>query len=413
METYLVGGAVRDELLGLTIKDRDWVVVGTTPQKMIDAGFKQVGADFPVFLHPNTKEEYALARTERKSGTGYKGFEVVFDQSITLEDDLLRRDLSINAIAKSQDGRLIDPYQGVQDLNDRVLRHVSPAFSEDPLRVLRVARFAARFKHLGFSVHPDTLALMTEMTNNGELEHLVAERVWSEMSRALASKNPEEFFYCLRQVGALKLIFPELDRLFGVPQPERWHPEVDTGVHALLALSYARSQTDDEATLMATLCHDLGKGLTPVDKLPSHIAHESRGADLVPAIAKRMKWPTKTARLVENVARYHTHCHTITQLKPKTILKLLKNINALRQPEDLHGFIIACQADARGRTGFEATPYPQGALLQSMADACQQVSAENFIAQGLTGKAIGEAIDKERSHLIGEILANHSNELSD
>ena len=403
METYLVGGAVRDELLGLEVKDRDWVVVGATPAQLLEQGYQQVGADFPVFLHPQTKEEYALARTERKSGVGYKGFEVNFDPSVTLEDDLLRRDLTINAIAQSKDGQLIDPYNGRRDLENRVLRHVSPAFREDPLRVLRVARFYARFAHLGFSVHEQTLSLMAEMTASGELEHLVAERVWSEISRALTSQSPEEFFFCLKQTGALAVVFPELDRLFGKPQPMRWHPEVDTGIHVLMALKVARTMTSDPATLLAALCHDLGKGLTASEVLPSHKGHEGKGADLIPGIAKRMKWPVKAAQLAEDVARYHTHCHDIEKLKPATVLKLLKNINAFRQPERVEQFAMACEADYRGRSGFENNVYRQAALLKALAGTCADVSAEPFIAQGLKGKDIGEAMDEERLNRIRQL----------
>jgi tRNA nucleotidyltransferase (CCA-adding enzyme) len=403
METYLVGGAVRDELLGLNIKDRDWVIVGATPSELIDLGFQQVGADFPVFLHPKTKEEYALARTERKSGMGYKGFDVNFAPSVTLEEDLLRRDLTINAIAKSADGELIDPYGGKADLKNRVLRHVSPAFREDPLRVLRVARFAARFAHLGFSIHEETQMLMSEISAKGELKHLVAERVWSEMSRALTEQDPEEFFYCLKQANALKTVFPELDQLFGVPQPMRWHPEVDTGSHVMMSLKTARTMTTDPSTLMAALCHDLGKGLTATDILPSHRGHEAKGADLIPSIAKRMKWPVKTARLVESVARYHTLCHDIKNLKATTILKLLKNINAFRQPEAVTQFAIACEADFRGRSGFKNSSYPQSKMLTEIADACRSVSSDQFLAAGLSGKAIGLAIDRERLNAIDAI----------
>lgn len=400
MQVYLVGGAVRDELLGIEVKDRDWVVVGATPEDLINQGYQQVGADFPVFLHPETKEEYALARTERKSGTGYKGFEVSFDPSVTLEDDLLRRDLTINAIAKGADGTLIDPYNGQQDLADRTLRHVSPAFREDPLRVLRVARFQARFAHLGFTVHEETQLLMSEMASSGELESLVPERVWSEMSRALTSQNPEDFFFCLKKTNALKTVFPELERLFGIPQPMRWHPEVDTGIHALAALKVARSMTSDVPTLLAALCHDLGKGLTPSNALPSHKGHEASGADLIPAISKRMKWPTKAGQLVEAVARYHTLCHDIKNLKPATILKLLKSLNAFRDLDKVNQFSLACESDYRGRSGFENNQYRQGELLRNIASACNKVSTEAFLQQGLKGKAIGEAIDIERIKII-------------
>lgn len=405
MEIYLVGGAVRDQLLGRPVTDHDWVVVGATPKQLLDQGYKQVGADFPVFLHPETHEEYALARTERKSGHGYSGFEVQFDPSVTLEDDLARRDLTINAMAKAENGDLIDPYQGQQDLKKRLLRHVTDSFREDPLRVLRVARFAARYAHLGFTVAPETCQLMSEIAASGELEHLTAERVWTEMSRALTETTPSEFFQILRQVGALSRVFPALDVLFGVPQPMRWHPEIDTGVHTLKALDIARAETDDVGTLTATLCHDLGKGMTPKENWPSHRGHEQLGADHIRQIAEQYRWPKRVADLSEKVARFHTHCHKINSLRPSTVVKLLGDLNAFRQPETVDRFALACEADARGRSGFENTTYPQADLLKACARACAEITAQPFVAEGLQGKAIGEAMHKARINAVKSVLS--------
>ncbi|EAR10940.1 multifunctional CCA addition/repair protein [Reinekea blandensis] len=404
MNIYLVGGAVRDQYLNLPVKDRDWVVVGARPQQLLDLGYKQVGADFPVFLHPQTHEEYALARTERKSGHGYSGFNVHFDPDVTLEDDLARRDLTINAMAQAENGELFDPYQGLQDLEQKKLRHVTEAFREDPLRVLRVARFAARYDHLGFTVADETLQLMHSMVTSGELAYLTPERVWTELSKALTEATPSTFFNILRQCGALKVVFPELDRLFGVPQPMRWHPEIDTGIHVLKALDTARKQTNQVATLFASLCHDLGKGLTPSAHWPSHRGHESLGADLIPGLAKKYRWPKQVADLTEKVARYHTHCHRIDELKPSTIVKLLGDLNAFRQPETVENFVLACQADARGRSGFEQTDYPQGDVLKACLEACIDVTAQPFIDDGLTGKAIGEAMNSARVQAVANIV---------
>jgi len=406
MQKYLVGGAVRDELLGLPIKDHDWVVVGSTPSQLTEAGYKQVGADFPVFLHPKTKDEYALARTERKSGHGYAGFQVSFDASVTLEQDLERRDLTINAIAKDNEGLLIDPFDGQADVKNKLLRHVSPAFRDDPLRVLRIARFSARFHSLGFSIAPETQELLIQMSISGELEHLVAERVWTEMSRALGEQSPSEFFNTLKRSAALKVIFPELDKLFGVPQTMRWHPEVDTGIHTLKALDAARQVTDDINILLATLCHDLGKGLTPASILPSHRGHEKKGADLISQIAKKMKWPNKAAQLAENVARYHTHCHSISELKASTILELLKNLNAFRQPESVAQFALACESDFKGRSGFERYDYPQRRKIIECLTVCNQIQSQTFIVEGKMGKAIGEAMDRARISAIANLKAD-------
>ena len=408
METYLVGGAVRDHLLNLPVKDKDWVIVGAKPEQLMALGYKQVGADFPVFLHPKTKEEFALARTERKSGHGYKGFDVSFDSNVTLNEDLERRDLTINAIAQDERGKLIDPFNGQADIEQKRLRHVSDAFREDPLRVLRIARFSARFYHLGFTIADDTNTLLREMVQSGELEHLVQERVWAETSRALTTQTPSEYFRVLKRIGALKIIFPELDRLFGVPQPFRWHPEVDTGIHTLKTLEIARSRTDNIDVLMAAVCHDLGKGLTSADIIPSHRGHEGKGADLIKRIAKNYRWPVKTAILAENVARYHTHCHNIFTLKPSSILKLLTNINAFRNEEQADLFTMVCEADALGRSGFESSSYPQRNFLLNCLTLCNTVNAQEFIEQGITGKAIGESIMERRIQLLKQLKKESS-----
>ena len=406
MQTFLVGGAVRDELLGIPIKDKDWVVVGASPEDLLSQGYSQVGDDFPDFLHPKTKQEYALARTERKSGHGYTGFQVVFDQSVTLEDDLLRRDLTITAIAKTNDGKYIDPHGGLQDIHNKVIRHVSPAFSEDPLRVLRVARFAARLKPHGFVIAEETISLMAEMVKCGELTHLVVERVWQEMSRALQSDTPSEFFNVLKRCNALQVIFPELDRLFGVPQTMRWHPEVDTGIHTLKALDVCRSMTDDIDLLLATLCHDLGKGFTESHILPSHHGHEAAGADLIKTIAKHYKWPTRASQLAERVARYHTQSHNITHLKPKTVVSLIKALGGFQQPENVENFSLVCEADFRGRSGFEHHHYSQRDHLQQCFNLAAEVTAQPFLDQGILGKAIGEAMDLERAKRIKTYLSS-------
>lgn len=403
MQTYLVGGAVRDELLGLTVKDRDWVVVGARPEELEAEGYQRVGADFPVFLHPHSKEEYALARTERKSGHGYTGFEVQFDPSVSLEDDLLRRDLTINAIAKSDDGELVDPYGGLADIENKQLRHVSPAFREDPLRVLRVARFAARFANLGFEVAAETRELMRAMVDDGELQYLVHERVWQEMSRALLEPSPEYFFRELRACGALKVILPELDALFGVPQTMRWHPEIDTGIHTLKALQIAVQLSDSLDVRLAVLCHDFSKGLTDPKYWPSHRGHEESGAQAIAKVAAERKWPKKPARLAELTARYHTHCHKIDELKAATILKTLEAFAAFRQPETFEHFLLACEADARGRSGLEQQPYPQADQFRACLTACQSVKPADLMAQGYEGAKLGEAIHRARINAVKDV----------
>ncbi len=401
MKTYLVGGAVRDELLGYPVSERDWVVVEARPQDLLDLGYQQVGKDFPVFLHPQTKDEYALARTERKQGHGYTGFAVDCDPSVTLEEDLLRRDLTVNAMARDTDGSIIDPYGGQQDLAARVLRHVSEAFVEDPLRVLRTARFAARYAHLGFSVAPETITLMAEIVSQGELAHLPAERIWIEFDRALGEHDPDVFIQVLRDCGALSRVLPELEALFGVPQTEKHHPEIDTGVHTLMALQQAVVLSSSTDVRFAVLIHDLGKGTTPRAEWPRHIAHEHRGIKLVDAVCQRLKAPNQFRDLARKVCQYHTHCHRALELRGKTILKLLTVTDALRRPQRFEAFLLACEADARGRLGFEQRDYPQADYLRRALSITQSVTAAQFAGDGLEGKAIGEAINAERVRLLG------------
>lgn len=400
MKIYLVGGAVRDRLLGLEPKERDWVVVGATPTELESQNYKQVGKDFPVFLHPETHEEYALARTERKTAPGYHGFAVHAAPDVTLEEDLLRRDLTINAIAETDDGQLTDPFNGQQDLADKLLRHVSPAFSEDPVRILRVARFAARFAHLGFTVAPETQQLMQDMVSAGEVDALVAERVWAETDRALGEKTPTRFFEVLRDCGALARLFPEIDCLYGVPQPEQYHPEIDTGVHTMMVLEQAARLSPEPIVRFAALVHDLGKGITPKDQWPKHIAHEERGVPLVEALCERLRVPKNYRELAVAVTRYHLHYHRAAELKATTTLKMLSALDALRRPERFEQFIIACEADSRGRTGFEDAHYEQPDILRQAQQAAASISSEEVIAQGFQGAAIGEQLNKLRAQAI-------------
>jgi tRNA nucleotidyltransferase (CCA-adding enzyme) len=400
MQTYLVGGAVRDALLKIAIKDKDWVVVGSTPEQLIKMGYSQVGADFPVFLHPKTKEEHALARTERKSGSGYQGFICDFNPDITLEEDLLRRDLTINSMAQDDDGNIIDPYNGQQDIRNKILRHVSNAFAEDPLRVLRVARFAARFAHLGFSIADETVELMREIAASGELAHLTQERVWQETERALGESQPWVYFQVLRDCHALEIIFPELDRLFGIPQPEKHHPEIDCGIHSLMVLEQASKLSNDINVRWASLLHDLGKGLTQEELLPSHHGHEQSGEKLVLELNQRLKTPNEFKDLSRLVCIYHTHVHRAFELNPKTMLKFFNAIDLWRKPERLQQVLIACKADSRGRTSFENVEYSQVEYMTEIASACLAVTAKEFIEQGIQGKAIGEAIATKRLGVI-------------
>lgn len=373
METYVVGGAVRDELLGLPVKDRDHVVVGATPEQMVELGYKPVGKDFPVFLHPETHEEYALARTERKVGRGYKGFQVFASPEVTLEEDLARRDLTVNAIARAENGELVDPYNGVSDIKARILRHVSPAFIEDPVRILRVARFAARFTN--FSIAPETMELMRWMVEAGEVDALVPERVWQELSRGLMEHKPSRMFETLLDCGALNKILPEVERLWGVPQPAQHHPEIDTGVHVMMVLDYAASRHYSLPVRFAALTHDLGKGTTPKDALPRHIGHEERSVHLLRDMCQRLRVPNDCKELAHIVAKYHGKVHKAEEMRPDTLVRLLQDTDAFRQPERFRELLRACESDSRGRTGFEEQPYPQAELLLKALEAAASVDA--------------------------------------
>ncbi len=408
METYLVGGAVRDALLGYPSSERDWVVVGASPQDMLDKGYQQVGRDFPVFLHPQTKDEYALARTERKQGHGYTGFAVHCDPAVTLEQDLLRRDLTINAMARSESGAIIDPYGGQRDLAAKILRHVSAAFVEDPLRVLRTARFAARYAHLGFTVAAETIELMAQIVHQDELAHLPAERVWTEIERALGERNPEVFIEVLRDCGALQRLLPELEALFGVPQTAQYHPEIDTGVHTLMALQQAARLTPATDVRFAVLIHDLGKGGTPPAEWPRHIAHEQRGLKLVDAVCRRLKSPAAHRELALKACEYHTHCHRALELRGKTLLKLLNATDALRRPDRFEAFLLACEADARGRRGLEQRDYPQADYLRRALEIARDVGAAQFTQAGMEGRALGAAISAERVRRLDALRASQA-----
>ncbi len=390
-QTYRVGGAVRDRLLGLPVVDIDWVVVGATPAELLAQGYRQVGNDFPVFLHPQNQDEYALARTERKQGSGYNGFVCDFTPEVTLEEDLQRRDLTINAMAELSDGSVIDPCGGQQDLAARLLRHVSPAFIEDPLRVLRVARFAARFKTQGFRIAPETFTLMQQLSRSGELQTLTPERVWQEMSRALAGPRADIFFEVLQDCGALAVLLPEVSHLFGIPQRADYHPEVDTGLHTLLSLQQAERLTTDAAIRYAVLVHDVGKGLTPTDVLPRHTGHEARGLPLIRAIGQRLRVPKAWQELALLVGEWHLDCHRATELRPDTLLRKLTLLDAWRRPERFAEFLTACEADARGRTGLEDRDYWQRRYWLG-AHAATQVDMPTLLAQGLQGADMANAI---------------------
>ncbi len=404
MKTYRVGGCVRDQLLGLTVKDRDWVVVASTPTQMLQQGFQQVGKDFPVFLHPETKEEYALARTERKTGDGYYGFECNFDPSVTLEQDLLRRDLTINAIAQTLDGQITDPFNGQQDLKNKILRHVSAAFTEDPVRILRVARFAARFAPLGFTIAPETMILMQSMVANGEVDSLVPERVWQELLRALQEDAPEVFFITLRQCGALARIFPQLDCLWGTPQKPQYHPEIDTGIHIMMALQQAVKLTSKPEVRFAVLCHDLGKGATPKDQLPSHHGHEERGVALINEWCNKYRVPNNFRDLAIKVSRWHLHAHRVAELRPETIIKLFQGLDAFRNPVNLENYLLACQSDATGRGGKQDSAYPNAVLIQQAFIAASSINVQALIQQGLNGAALGAAIIRARVLAVKQAL---------
>ena len=404
LNVFLVGGAVRDRLLGVPQspgRDRDWVVVGSTPEAMTALGFKPVGRDFPVFLHPHTREEYALARTERKTARGYHGFSFNASPDVTLEQDLARRDLTINAMAEDASGRLIDPYGGQRDLQDKYLRHVSPAFAEDPVRILRVARFMARFAPLGFRVHPETQALMRAMVENGEVDALVAERVWAELRRALDEPRPSAFIETLRECGVLKKLLPEVDCLWGIPQTEYWHPEIDTGVHVMMALDKAAGLSTD--VTYAVLVHDLGKGVTPADILPSHRGHESAGVPLVRDVNRRFRVPRQFGKLAETVCRWHLHSHMALELTPKTIEKLLRVTDAYRNPDRFEKFLQACQADSQGRKGWQNKPYPQADYLRACLQAAGGVRFDKTQLAGKSPTAIHESLKKQRRQAIAAV----------
>ncbi|MDR5172352.1 multifunctional CCA addition/repair protein [Methylobacillus flagellatus] len=390
MRTYTVGGAVRDRLLGLPVKDRDHVVVGSTPEAMERLGYRPVGKDFPVFLHPETHEEYALARTERKTGKGYKGFQVYADPEVTLEQDLARRDLTINAIAEDEHGQLIDPYHGVADLDAKLLRHVSPAFNEDPVRILRAARFAARFTE--FTVADETMALMRNMVEDGEVDALVPERVWQELAKGLMEQQPSRMFEVLRACGALKRLLPEVDRLFGVPQTAKYHPEVDTGVHVMLVIDYAARAGFSLPVRFAALMHDIGKGATPADILPRHIGHEERSVGLLQSLVKRLRVPNDCKELALVVAKFHGKVHQVGEMKAATVLRFLQETDALRQPQRFRDFLRACEADARGRPGFEQQALPLFPRLLEILNLVTSVDAGAIARTQSNPEAIKDAV---------------------
>ncbi|MDC2824887.1 multifunctional CCA addition/repair protein [Rodentibacter pneumotropicus] len=417
MEIYLVGGAVRDQLLGLPVKDRDWVVVGATAERLLSKGYQQVGKDFPVFLNPNTKEEYALARTERKSGKGYTGFICDFSPNITLEQDLIRRDLTINAMAIDDQGNLHDPYHGKSDLDNRILRHISPAFAEDPLRVLRVARFAARFHHFDFKIAPETLQLMKNLTQSGELSHLTAERVWLETEKALNEKHPEIYFEILRKIGALNILFPELNALYGVPNPPQHHPEIDSFVHTMLVLQQAVKLTENHPDLnqsavrFAAVCHDLGKALTPKEILPHHYGHELAGVKPTHSVCKRLKVPSYVQELAELTCEYHTHIHKAFELRPETVMKLFNRFDVWRKPQRFQEFLLVCLADTRGRTGFEMREYPQRDYINALLKAAKKVDVQQVIADGFEKQGIRDELNRRRINVISEMKKSLSNSI--
>ena len=407
MQVYLVGGAVRDHLLGHPYHEKDYVVVGASPNQMLNLGYQPVGKDFPVFLHPETKEEYALARTERKSGTGYHGFEFYTDTSVTLEQDLIRRDLTINAMAMDEAGHVHDPYNGQQDLADRVLRHVSDAFIEDPLRVLRVARFAARYHAMGFHVATETLDLMRQLTESGELNTLTPERVWKETSRALMESHADIYFEVLRSCGALKVLFPEIDALFGVPQRPEYHPEIDCGIHTMMSLQQACRQNYDLDVRFAVLVHDLGKALTPAEELPRHIMHEERGVQPVTELCERFKVPTYTKQLAIAVCKEHLKCHQALNLKPGTLWRLLQRLDVLRRPERVEAFVQACECDSRGRLGLEDRAYPQAQYVREAMQVVRGIKAQDLPAD-IQGPDIGEMLIEHRIHALAELKERYT-----
>ena len=403
MKIYLVGGAVRDELLNYPFTEKDWVVVGATVNDMLAAGYQQVGKDFPVFLHPVSKEEHALARTERKTAAGYTGFEVHASPDVSLEQDLIRRDLTINAIAKDDNGTLVDPFHGVDDINNKILRHVSEAFAEDPVRILRIARFMARYAHLGFTIADETLALMTAMVAAGEVDALVAERVWQEMQKALSEKTPAAFITTLRDCGALKRIMPELDCLWGVPQPEQHHPEIDSGIHTMMVLEQACKLSDNPQVRFAALVHDLGKGTTAEKEWPQHIGHEARGAKIVLQVCKRMRIPNEYRDLAERTARFHLHYHRALELKPATVVKTLEQLDAFRKPDRFENFLLASEADARGRPGYENKVFKQGDFFRQALNVSKTVNIDELRELGFENQALANKIKEQRINAVAQL----------
>ena len=408
MKIYRVGGAVRDKLLDYPSIENDWVVVGSSPQEMLELGYQPVGQDFPVFIDTQSGEEYALARTERKSGHGYQGFAFHTAPDVSLEDDLIRRDLTINAMAEDDDGSIIDPHGGQQDLSNKILRHVSNAFTEDPMRVLRVARFAARYHHLGFSIAAETLSLMSTISASGELQHLVAERVWKETDRALCERSPDIYIQVLRDCGALAILFPEVEKLFGVAQRADYHPEIDTGIHTLMSLQQAARLSDNSPIRFSVLVHDLGKGITPDHILPSHSGHEARGLPLVKDVCDRLKVPNDHRQLAMVVTEFHLLCHKAFELKPETILKLLKAIGALKSSSRLEDFLTCCEADARGRTGFEDRHYPSSAYLRGARECVIKTGIADLVEAGVSGAEIGKQLSMRQTAALTEFKAHYS-----
>jgi len=407
MEIYLVGGAVRDTLLGFPVMEKDWVVLGETPESMVKQGFRPVGKDFPVFLHPQSHDEYALARTERKTAPGYKGFSIHASPEVTLEQDLIRRDLTINAMAMNPQGQLFDPYGGQQDLENRIFRHISPAFAEDPVRILRVARFAARYGHLGFTLAEETRELMQSMVAAGEVDFLVPERVWAELFKALKEPSPSAFFYTLKNCTALEKIFPEINCLFGVPQPEKYHPEIDTGLHSMLCLEQAVLLSSSPEVRFAALVHDLGKGLSPKENWPHHYGHEKTGLHVLERLCARLRVPNTFKALAMHVMQYHTHCHKVFELRPSTLTDVLGMLGAFKANNTLPEFLLACEADAKGRTGFEHAPYPQAALISRSAKAAASVDTSAILNSELQGPQIGEAIRLLRIEAVADVINSY------
>lgn len=402
MQTFLVGGAVRDSLLDRKVIDRDWVVVGATPSDMLDLGYQQVGNDFPVFLHPKSKEEYALARIERKNGNGYLGFTCDASKDVTIEQDLLRRDLTINAMAQDTQGKLVDPYNGQKDLNNRILRHVSDAFVEDPLRVLRVARFAARYHSYGFTIADETMELMRHLCDSGEIHHLTPERVWKETSRSLLEPNPEVYFETLRECGALAVWLPEIAKLWGIPNPAQWHPEIDTGIHTMMVLQQSALLSDQLTIRYAALVHDLGKGLTDPDLWPSHRGHEKLGLSAINDVSDRLKVPNECRELALLVSEFHSHIHRAFELKPSTVLSLFNKADAWRKPDRFEQLLLTCKADARGRTGFENDAYTQADYIRGALDFANTVDVKSIIAAGYQGAQIKQQLDHQKIAKIKE-----------